>query len=207
MNRSDAKRRSIDWGEARRRVERAQQALEQEWRPSLEERTRLLKARAKALAREIQETAEKPEAIEAVEFLLADERYGIESSYVREVYPLKNLTPLPCTPPFVLGIVNLRGQILSVIDIKRFFDLPAKGLSELNKVVVLQHGDMELGILADAVIGVRQVPLAGMQAALPTLTDVRAAYLKGLTPERLIILDAAKLLSDPRIVVHEELES
>lgn len=50
------------------------------------------------------------------------------SEYVREIYPLKEFTPIPCTPPFVLGIINVRGQILSVIDIKKFFDLPEKGL-------------------------------------------------------------------------------
>src|SRR3990172_4176155 len=157
------------------------------------ERT-ILKARAKALAREGKDKEAPEESIEVVEFLLAYERYGIESSYVREVYPLKELTPLPCTPPFVLGIINVRGQILSVIDIKKFFDLPEKGLTNLNKAIILHNDNMELGILADIILGVRSIPLEEIQPSLPTLTGIREEYLKGVTRWRVVILDAEKLL-------------
>jgi purine-binding chemotaxis protein CheW len=58
--------------------------------------------------------------LEVVEFLLAQERYGIATRCVREVLPLVELTPLPGVPPFVLGIANVRGQIVSVLDLKRF---------------------------------------------------------------------------------------
>jgi len=123
---------------------------------------------------------------------------------VREVYPLKELTPLPCTPPFVAGIVNVRGQVISVIDIKKFFDLPERGLTDLNKVIILSDGVMEFGILADAVVDVRNIPLEKIQSGLPTLTGIREDYLRGVTAERLVILDAEKLLTDGNIVVHEE---
>jgi purine-binding chemotaxis protein CheW len=132
--------------------------------------------------------------------------YGVESLYVREVYPLKELTPLPCTPPFVLGIINVRGQILSVVDLRQFFDLPAQRLTDLNKVIVLHDGTMAFGILADAILGVRVIPPDGVQPSLPTLTGIRAAYLKGVTGERLVILDAAKLLTDKALIVFEEVE-
>src|SRR5439155_25417175 len=128
------------------------------------------------------------------------------SSSVREVYPLKELTPLPCTPPFVLGIINVRGKILSVIDIKKFFDLPEKGLTDLNKVIIVHADEMELGILADALLGVRAIPLEELQPSLPTLTGIRAEYLKGVTKDRLVILDTEKILSDKGIIVHEEVE-
>ena len=141
-----------------------------------------------------------------MEFLLAYEKYGIESSYVREVYSLKELTPLPCTPLFVLGIINVRGQILSVIDIKKFFDLPEKGLADLNKVIILHSDSMEFGILADVMLGVRNVLLSELQPSLPTLTGIRQEYLKGITAERVVILDAEKLLSDKQIIIHEEVE-
>jgi purine-binding chemotaxis protein CheW len=139
-----------------------------------------------------------------VEFLLSGEEYALESGYVREVYPLRELTPLPCTPPFVLGIVNMRGKILSVIDMRRFFELPGQGVTDLNKVIILHRGSMEFGILADAIIGVRTIAASELQPSLPTLTDIRAAYLKGVTKDGLVVLDAAKMLSDKRIVVHEE---
>lgn len=164
----------------------------------------ILKARARALAQEPKERDTAEEYIEVVEFLLAHETYGIESLYVREVYPLKELTPLPCTPPFVLGIINVRRQILSLIDLKKFFDLPEKGLTDLNKVIIVRTDAMELGILADVILGTRSIPLKEIQPTLPTLTGIRAEYLRGVTKERLIILDAEKILSDRKIVVYEE---
>ena len=168
-----------------------------------------LRERAKALAREPQ-SAERAEAaeerIQVIEFLLAYERYGIESSFIREVYPLKDLTPLPCTPPFVLGIINVRGQIRSVLDIKRFFDLPQKGLTDLNQVLLVRGDDMELGILADEVLGVRSLPMSAIQPAPATLTGIRAEYLRGVTADRLILLNVAAILSDERILVDEEVE-
>lgn len=168
---------------------------------------RILKERARALAREPEKKEVADERIEIMEFQLAYEKYGVETSYVREVYPLKELTPVPCTPPFVLGIVNVRGQIVSVIDIKKFFDLPEKGLTDLNKVIILHNSEMEFGILADVISRVRYVALKDIQPSLPTLTGIRQEYLKGVTAERLVILDTERLLSDKNIVVHEGVEA
>lgn len=198
---------AIDWREVERRMEAARAAIEQAWAPSPGETQRILKARALALARKPEPAQIAGERTEVVEFLLAHERYAIESQYVREVYPLENLTPLPCTPAFVLGIVNLRGEILSVIDIKKFFELPEKGLTDLNKVIVLQSGSMLFGILADAILGVRSIALLEIQSSLPTLTGIREDYLTGVTKERVAILDAAKLLSDRKLVVQEEVQA
>jgi purine-binding chemotaxis protein CheW len=196
----------VDWGEVKRRIEAAQAALQQGFTPTPEEQKRILKVRASALARA--PTGEDTTAahIEVVEFLLAYERYGLELPYVREVYPLKALTPLPCTPPFVVGIINVRGRLLSVLDIKKFFDLPAKGLTDLNKVIIVHDPSMEFGILADALLGVRSIPIEEIQPSLPTLTGTREEYLKGVTKERLVILDAGRLLSDKKIIVHEEVD-
>jgi purine-binding chemotaxis protein CheW len=171
-----------------------------------EETKRILKARAEALAREPAQAQAAGEHIEVVEFVLANERYAVETRCVREVYPLENLTPLPCTPAFVLGIVNMRGEILSVIDLKKFFELPEKGLTDLNKVIVLETENMLFGVLADTVLGVRRVAVDEIQPSLPTLTGVREAYLKGVTAERVVILDADKLLADERIIVREQVD-
>lgn len=106
----------------------------------------------------------------------------------------------------VLGIVNLRGEIVSVIDVRKFFDLPQTGLPDLNKVIVLKSGDMVFGILADVILGVRRIALAEIQSSLPTLTGIRGKYLKGITPERTVVLDAGKLLADEDIVVQEQVD-
>ncbi len=195
---------AIDWSEVHRRLEIAQAAIERGCTLTFEEKRKILKARAITLAQEPEEEAAAEEYLEIVEFFLGYEKYGIDSSYVREVYPLKELTPMPCAPPFVLGIINVRGQILSVIDIKKFFDLPEKGLTDLNKVIILHSDSTEFGILADVILGVHSVSLSELQPSLPTLTGIRQEYLKGVTKERLVVLDAAKLLCDKRIIIHEE---
>jgi purine-binding chemotaxis protein CheW len=164
---------------------------------------RVLRERALKLAREPEPEDSAPR-LELVEFLLSGERYAIESSFIREVYPLKELTPLPCTPPFVLGIVNIRGKILSVLDLRSFFELNDQGLSDLNKVLVLHQGGMEFGLLADAIVGVRTLQAGELKPTLPTLTEIRGEYLKGVSKERLVVLDAGKLLGDRRLVVHDE---
>jgi len=174
--------------------------------PNAGETRRILKARAQALAREPKATEAATSQLEVVEFLLAYERYAVESRYVREVYPLDNLTPLPCAPAFVLGIVSVCGEIISVIDIKKFFELPEQGLTNLNRVIVLQSQGMVFGVLADAILGVRHLSLAELQPSLPTLIGIREKYLRGVTPERIVVLDAEKLLLDERIIVQEQVE-
>jgi len=167
----------------------------------------ILRARAKALAREPETRQTAVAALEVIEFGLAHERYALEAVYVREVQPLEDLTPLPGTPPFVAGIVNVRGRILPVIDIRKFFDLPEPGITDAHMILLVHTAEMELGILADTVAGVRSIPFDAIQSSLPTLTGLREEYLKGVTAERLVILDAARILADRRIIVQEEVEN
>lgn len=195
---------SIDWKKIHARLEKVRSSIEQGSSPGPEAEKMILRQRARALAKE-PEQAGTGEEIEVIEFLLARERYGIEAAHVREVYHLKDLTPVPCTPPFVLGIINVRGQIISVIDIKKFFDLPDKGLGDLNKVIILKSDDMEFGILADAVLDVSKVSLDDLQPSLPTFTGIREEYLKGIAQDRTVILDAESLLEDRKLVVNEEI--
>ncbi len=193
--------KGLGWEEINRRLEAAREALNREITP--EEEKRILKARAAALAREPLSGETTAGRLEILEFLLAYERYGIEMSWVRETCPLKDLTPLPCTPTFVIGLINVRGEIVSVIDLKKFFDLPEKGLTDLNKVVIVHDDAMTFGILADEILGVRLIPGDAIQPTLPTLTGIREEYLKGITAERTIILDGNRILTDRRLIVND----
>lgn len=163
----------------------------------------LLAQRAILLAAE-PAAAEAEARVEIVEFLLGGERYGIETSFVAEVHPLKELTPLPCTPPFLLGLMNLRGKILSVMDLGRLFELPEREGGEPGKVIVLHGDSMEFGLLADALVGVYTVPLRALQPPPPTLAGIRSDCLKGVTGERLALLDVGRMLTDRRLVVQGE---
>ena len=196
---------AIDWQAIMRRLEAARAATEQAWTPDADAAARLLDARARELAAE-PDDAQQVSTLEVVEFMLAHERYAVETRCVREIYPLTKLTPLPCTPAFVLGIVNLRGEIVSVIDIKKFFNLPNIGLTDLNKVLVLESESMCFGVLADAIVDVHRIPIDRIQPVLPTLTGIREQYLQGVTSDRTIILDASSLLADAEIVVQERID-
>ncbi|HUQ08710.1 MAG TPA: chemotaxis protein CheW [Steroidobacteraceae bacterium] len=164
--------------------------------------TRILRERATRLARP-EASAPPTDTLELLEFRLAAERYAVETRLVSEVHVLRELTPLPGTPPFVRGIVNLRGRILPVYDLKKFFGLPEQGLTDLHRIVVVNGGDFEIGLLADVVTGVRTLSPAALSPPLPTLSAIAAEYLRGVSEDRLVVLDLARLLSDPRIVVND----
>lgn len=172
------------------------------------ETQRILRERALTLARPLSNGAVTQDGrLELLEFRLASERYAVESRFVQEVHPLRDLTPLPGTPPFVPGIVNVRGQILPVYDLKKLFDLPEAGLTDLHRVLHVRGHDMELGLLADIIVSVRLIEADSLQASLPTLTGIRADYLKGITDDRVVVLDLDRILSDPKIIVHDEVEN
>lgn len=198
------RRPPVDWDDVRRRVDQLRLTIERGWTPEPDEAARILRQRARALAQP--PAAQAGAGLEVIEFSLGEERYGIESSAVREVFPLTELARVPCTPPFVLGIINVRGEIVSVVDLKKFFDLPGQSLTDLNRVLLLEGRGMLFGILADRLLGVRSLAAGALQSGLPTLGGSRADYLKGLTDERLAVLDADKLLGDPRLVVYETVE-
>ena len=166
----------------------------------------LLKNRAIALAQEPEQEKMASAVCEIITFTLAAETYGIESAYIREVYPLKDFTPLPGVPPYIFGIINVRGQILPVIDLKKFFNLPEKGLGELNKVIILCNRKMEFGIIADAVRGSQIINVEDIQVVPFTVSGIGEEYLKGVTKESLIVLDAERILSDESIIVNEEVK-
>jgi purine-binding chemotaxis protein CheW len=194
----------ISWAEIHRLMESARSALERRLAPNRDEKQAILRARAQLLARELEDNKKPTASLEVVEFLLAYEHYGIESKYIREIHPLRDLTPLPCTPPFVLGLFNVRGQILSVIDVKKFFELPEKGLTDLSRVIIIRTEQMEIGILADSILGLQSLSVENLRSSLPTLTGIRAEYLKGVTKDALVVLNVEKILSDRKLIVNDE---
>lgn len=164
----------------------------------------ILKARARVLAQKPKQTPIAQQFLGIIVFRLAAETYGIESAFVQEIYPLNDITPLPGVPPFVLGIAKVRGQILSVVDLKKFFEIPESGLGQLNTLVILRSEQMSFGILADEILGVHSIEASKIQTAPPTVSGIGSEYLRGVTAEHMIILDAQKILSDERIIVNQK---
>lgn len=166
----------------------------------------VLKKRAAILAKPLEKEAEKGEILFGLGFLLSDEAYFIDETYVLEVLPLMDLTPLPCTPPFILGIINVRGRILSVINLKNFLNLSERGITNLNRVIVVKQGEIEIGLLVDEVTENVELNLDDLQSNLGGLSPTQKEYLIGITKNGEVILDIAKFLSDDKIVINEEVK-
>ncbi len=197
---NDSPSNPFDWPAIRQRIDKAFAAIDREANLSPAEIQQILQERAKVLADE-SDSAEASDALEILAFQLGHERYGVETCYVREVHPLDNLTTLPGIPDFVTGVVNIRGEIVSVIDIKRFFKLPERGITHLNKIIVLEYHSMMFGILADEIDGVRQLPLSEVDASRSSPAGIDGGYVQGITTSGLALLDGRALLTDEEIVV------
>ena len=167
---------------------------------------KILKDRARVMAQEPVLESESTVVINVIIFSLGRELYGIESSFVREVYPLKDYTILPGVPSFISGIINVRGQILPVVNIKKLFNLPETGLGELNRVIILENENMEFGILADLVENTQAFEVADIHPVPLTVSGTGLDYFMGITKENLIILNAKNILSDKNIIVNDEVK-
>ncbi len=162
----------------------------------------ILKSRARKLAEETSAELNHVNTITVVEFQIAHEVYAIELNRIRVIHPLKALTFIPGTPDFIRGVINLRGEIISVVDLKVFFDLPDQDFTNLSQVIILSSDEMEFGILADEVLGVAELSKKDIRPSLPTLTGIRADYLKGVTGNSIVVLDVEKLLTDKKMVIN-----
>jgi purine-binding chemotaxis protein CheW len=142
--------------------------------------------------------------MQVVVFSLANETYGIATEFVKEVQPLRDVTPVPCTPDFVFGVINIRGSIYSVIDIRSFFGVPKKEITNLTKVILVDAVGLEVGILADDVSGATSVLVSEIKPPLAAQAAAKDEYIQGVTRNMLIILNLEALLRDDRIIVHQE---
>ena len=142
--------------------------------------------------------------ITVVEFNLMPEHYAIDEFYVSEVMLLKELTPIPGVPAFVAGITNLRGKIISVVNLKFFLGITSKGITDLNRIIVLKNKQMEFGILADSILGTKTIHTSMLSPAPITIKGAEAGYVKGITSDGLIILDGSVILSTKTIIINQK---
>jgi len=146
---------------------------------------------------------EERKAVEATEhlatFFLSGEEYGVDVRMVQEIIRVSEITPVPRAPGFIKGVINLRGRIIPVIDLKRKL-----GLGEVNdaarpsRIVVVKVRERLVGLLVDGASQVLKVPVASVEAAPEEVVEIDANYLRGVAKleNRLIILmDLSKVLA------------
>ena len=163
-----------------------------------ESRRDTLVSRARLLARVPAEPPRPGDILELVVFVLAGERYGIESRLVREVARLTRFTPVPGTPAFVLGITSLRGEILALFDLRQLLGVVAVGVTDLGRIVVLGENRREFGLLADSASEILSVPRASLAQ---TETAWARSYVRGVGPDGVIVLSGEALLGDPQLTI------
>jgi purine-binding chemotaxis protein CheW len=139
--------------------------------------------------------------LDVLEFLIASERFAVEARFVREATKLFALTPLPCTPEFVLGLINFRGQIMPLLDLREILELPGRTANMDSRVVVVQTRTVCAAISVDEISGIRSLPELELQSARQLVRPSLWGLFKGVTGDRLAVLDIEALFADPRLIV------
>ena len=136
--------------------------------------------------------------IQLVVFDLASEHYGVDISDVREIIRMQNITKVPGATSYVEGIINLRGKVLPVLDLRKRLGLKVAEQTEESRIVVIDITDGEVGVIVDAVTEVLRVPNSSIEPPSSMVTQGNSDYLRGiakLTDRLIILLDLNKLLS------------
>ncbi|KAF5090204.1 chemotaxis protein CheW [Methanoculleus horonobensis] len=163
----------------------------------------ILTERARAFAQPEEETGGEAPFSELLTFRLADQEYAIKTQYIREVFIMHEITPVPGVPDFIVGICAVRGEIISVVDLRALFGIPKRGLTDLNRVIVLSDGTVTFGILADYITDIYIRPVDPFSPIEPGTTPIPQRYLLGVTEGSVLVLDAAAILADPALGVDQ----
>jgi purine-binding chemotaxis protein CheW len=137
--------------------------------------------------------------IQFVTFILMDEVYGINVMQVQEVLRVTEIAPVPGAPSYVLGIVNLRGNVVTVIDTRKRFGLPSVEVDEASRIIVIESEKQVVGILVDAVAEVVELGEDDIDMAPNVGTEESSRYIQGVATQEgklLILVDLNKLLTD-----------
>ena len=132
-----------------------------------------------------------------VTFRLGEEIYGIDVLQVQEVLRITEISPVPGAPDYVLGIINLRGNVVTVIDARNRFGLPPQETDDASRIIVVDAFDKVIGLLVDNVSEVAYVPNSQIESAPNVGTDDGNRFVSGVSNrdgELLIMLDLAKLI-------------
>ena len=136
--------------------------------------------------------------LQLVSFRLGDEHFGVEILKVREINRMLEITKVPHSPDFVEGVINLRGTLIPIIDLRKRFGLRTKDHDRLTRVVVAQVDGNTFGFVVDAVTGVSKIQASTVEAAPPIVAGVDAEYIQGVSKSDdrlLILLDLERIFS------------
>jgi purine-binding chemotaxis protein CheW len=144
---------------------------------------------------------DESELNQLISFEVGEEEYGLEILRVKEVIRLREITRLPRAPSFVKGIINLRGDVIPIIDLRDRFGLERQEYTAMTRVIVVDVESRLVGMVVDAASQVVRIPADQIQPPPPIVGGLSAEYIKGVgkLDSRLIIL-----LNIDRILSHQE---
>lgn len=142
------------------------------------------------------------ESEQLVVFRLANEFYGVDIGAVNTIIRMQEITAIPRTPDFVEGVINLRGSIVPVIDLRKRFGLPIGEITKASRIVVVEAGQQMIGMIVDAVAETLRLPSSAIEPPSPVVTSLDTEYLRGvgkLEDRMVILLDLEKVLSNSEV--------
>ncbi|MBE0437503.1 MAG: chemotaxis protein CheW [Methylomicrobium sp.] len=145
------------------------------------------------------DTKQNNPVLQWVTFRLGDEKYGINVMQVQEVLRVAEIAPVPGAPSYVLGIINLRGNVVTVIDTRNRFGLMSKETDDNSRIVIIETESHIIGILVDSVAEVVELRSSDIETAPNVGNEETSRYIQGVTSrdnELLILVDLNKFLSD-----------
>lgn len=147
--------------------------------------------------------AMKGETVQVIVFKLGEERYGVDISQVREIIRPTQITRIPNAPDFVEGVINLRGQITTIVNLRKRFGLPPTQIDNDTRIIVVEYNNAVIGMMVDTVNEVKYLSQKDIEP-LPSIITSReeAKFLKGVgkLPDGLLILiDLNKVLNEGEV--------
>jgi len=148
--------------------------------------------------------------VKTIVFSIGNEEYGIEVEHVKTIERLMPMTRVPRTPPFVKGVVNLRGIVVPVIHLASRFGLPESEPTENTRIVMVSVGDLDVGFIVDAANDVIDVDPEKIEAPPEIVGGIRAKYLRGIArvgeSRLLVMLNLSEVLNKSEIIQLEQME-
>ncbi len=138
------------------------------------------------------------ESTQVVSFKLGSEEYGVDIAQVQEINRMVSITHVPRAPQFMEGVINLRGQLIPIIDLRTRFGMPRAEHTKNTRIVVTEIGAKRVGMVVDSVSEVLRLPLEAIEDAPEMIAGVDTEYIRGVgkIEDRLIILlDLARVIS------------
>ena len=192
----------FDWEDVKRQMKQLAEALDPARQDTVAQERQILDQRARELAVPLEAEADEADSIEVLKFRMGGELYALETTFILELTRVAILTKVPDCPAFMLGITNLRGDVLAIFDLCSLFQVT--GSPRDNPwMLVLGVDQVEFGIVIDEAVDVCSINTGDIFSMPVSVCGVQHDLLRGVTENAMLVMDGAALLADERLMIDE----